>query len=88
MLTEKQFKERCAEILRSRITFSGQLGDYIIHGALEELWQLHIEQKLHSHDVTGASPDEDFLNEFANKCEQYPNEAKIILWQMCINGND
>ncbi len=44
-LTEEQYKERCAEILRDNITFSGQLGDYVIHGALEMLWKLHINQE-------------------------------------------
>lgn len=43
-MTEDQFKERCADILRENITFSGQLRTYVIHGALEEIWKLHIEQ--------------------------------------------
>lgn len=44
MITEQQYKERCAEILRNNITFSHQIGDYVIHGALEALWKLHTEQ--------------------------------------------
>ena len=53
MITEKEFKERCAEILRKEITFSHQVGDYVIHGALDSLWKLHIEQNSHKHGVSG-----------------------------------
>jgi hypothetical protein len=41
MTPKEQFKEQCAEILRKNITFSGQIGDYVIHGALDALWELH-----------------------------------------------
>lgn len=54
MITEEEFKKRCAEILRNNITFAGQVGDYVIHGALAELWKLHTEQKLNKHDVSGS----------------------------------
>ena len=57
MITEKEFKERCAEILRKNITFSHQVGDYVIHGALDSLWKLHTEQNSHKHDVMQAGSD-------------------------------
>lgn len=40
---EDAFKNRVAQIMRDNITFSGQVGDYIIHGALDEIWKLHLE---------------------------------------------
>ena len=42
---EKNFKETVAKILKDNITFSGQVGDYIIHGALEKIWELHKKDK-------------------------------------------
>ena len=45
-MTEEQFKNRCAEILREHVTFSHQLGDFVIHGALDAIWRLHNEQNL------------------------------------------
>jgi mRNA-degrading endonuclease YafQ of YafQ-DinJ toxin-antitoxin module len=41
---EKAFEEKVAEILRENIYFSGQLGDYVIHGALEKIWELHCQE--------------------------------------------
>jgi hypothetical protein len=38
---EEEFKEHVAQILRDNITFAGQVGDYVIHGALDKIWQLH-----------------------------------------------
>lgn len=66
MITEKEFKERCAEILRKEITFSHQVGDYVIHGALDSLWKLHIEQNSHKHGVSGKQPDPGIIQAAAN----------------------
>ena len=40
-LSEQEYKDTCAKIMRDNITFSPQTQDYIIHGALEELWKLY-----------------------------------------------
>jgi uncharacterized membrane protein YraQ (UPF0718 family) len=37
---EPELRKRIAEILRNGITFSGQVGDYVIHGAIDELIKL------------------------------------------------
>lgn len=34
-------KEGIAKILRDNITFSGQLGDYVVHGAAQKIIRLH-----------------------------------------------
>lgn len=43
-LTKQQFTHQVAEILRDNITFAPQLHDYVIHGALEKIWELHCSQ--------------------------------------------
>lgn len=63
MITEKEFKERCADILRKNITFSHQVGDYVIHGALDALWQLHTEQNLNIHSVMQGCQCKDRIGE-------------------------
>ena len=40
-MTKEEYQNEAAKILRENITFSGQVGDYVIHGALEKLWELH-----------------------------------------------
>ena len=35
--TDKERRDKIAQILRDGITFSGQVGDYVIHGAIDEL---------------------------------------------------
>ena len=45
-MTEQEFKKQVAEILRTEIKYSGQIGDYVIHGAIDSIWKLHTEQKL------------------------------------------
>ena len=35
--TDKERRDKIAQILREGITFSGQVGDYVIHGAIDEL---------------------------------------------------
>lgn len=34
-------REKIAQILRDNITFSGQVGDYVIHGAIDKLISEH-----------------------------------------------
>lgn len=34
-------KKEIAQILKDNITFSGQLGDYVIHGAIDKIIELH-----------------------------------------------
>lgn len=63
MITEKEFKERCADILRKNITFSHQVGDYVIHGALDALWELHTEQNLNIHGVMQGCQCKDRIGE-------------------------
>lgn len=63
MITEKEFKNKCAEILHKNITFSHQVGDYVIHGALEELWKLHTEQNSHKHSVMQGCQCKDRIGE-------------------------
>lgn len=43
-MTEQEFKNRVAEILKDKIHFSPQLESYVIHGALDEIWQLHTSE--------------------------------------------
>jgi hypothetical protein len=38
---EREFKDKVIQIMRDQITFSGQLHDYVVHGALESIWRLH-----------------------------------------------
>ena len=40
-MTKEEYQKEAAKILRDNITFSGQVGDFVIHGALEKLWELH-----------------------------------------------
>jgi len=68
MITEKEFKERCAEILRKEITFSHQVGDYVIHGALDSLWKLHTEQNSHKHGVMQGCQCKDRVGETTVWC--------------------
>lgn len=70
-MTEEQFKDKCARILRDNITFSPQGQNYIITGALDAIWKLHIEQKLNKHGVSGKRPTvEDFFR------QSYPESSK------------
>lgn len=39
-MTNEDTRKRIANIIRENITFSGQIGDYIIHGAIEKLCDL------------------------------------------------
>ncbi len=42
MITE-QDRKAIAEILRDNITFSPQIGDYVIHGAIEKICDWHLK---------------------------------------------
>lgn len=38
--------EQIAEILRDNITFSGQVGDYVIHGAIEKILERENQESI------------------------------------------
>lgn len=58
--TEKEEKigvltrEKIAQILRENITFSGQVGDYVIHGAIDKLISEHHKVVNHLDDQFNA----------------------------------
>lgn len=67
-MNEEQFKKAVAEILRKEITFSGQLNDFVIHGALDSIWELHTKQKLNIHGVMQGCQCKDRIGETTVWC--------------------
>lgn len=53
-MNKEQFKIKCAEILRDNITLSPQTQNYVIHGALEELWKIYSQNQLAITEVENA----------------------------------
>ena len=64
--TDKERRDKIAQILRDGITFSGQVGDYVIHGAIDELIK---------YNETQVIP----LRERLEKVEKALKEARDVL---------
>jgi hypothetical protein len=41
-ISEQEFKNKVAEILKDYSNYSAQTESYIIHGALQKIWELHL----------------------------------------------
>lgn len=76
MITEEDYKKRCAEILRNNITFAGQIGDYVIHGALDAIWKLHTEQTDVNPLVSGSLPTDEDIVRWSNEVAELTDEQK------------
>jgi len=63
-------KEAIAKILRDNITFSGQIGDYVIHGAIEKLQEYFADLLVsQSKEIESLKAEIKYLE------EQYKNKA-------------
>ena len=66
---EAMTRESIVEILKDNITFSGQVGDYVIHGAIDKILELHNKQ---------LSDHKKLISELLPIAERYKNEFEKL----------
>lgn len=73
-MTEQQYRKECARIIRDNITFSPQIGDYVIHGALDKLWKLHLQE---AKNISSSS------HVISCSCVEEDKHGETVIW--CCN---
>lgn len=84
--------EQIAKILRDNITFSGQTGDYVIHGAIEKIleWQRGKERDFKllvreyfqvREDINNISPPDEWTR-YTGLCDKSRDLSKRILSEL------
>lgn len=83
-MTNEDTRKRIANIIRENITFSGQIGDYIIHGAIEKLCDLIDENNRAWRDFhEQAEPKEEHWISVKDRLPE--DESLVLMW---MGGKD
>jgi hypothetical protein len=70
--SEKEFKEKVMEIIKDNIHFAPQVDGFVVHGAIDKIWELH------SASPTGDRDDE-WMKENPPFAAPYPKEKRFYI---------